>query len=112
MTEARAASALLVSALIRRAQDDGGSAMVLNRGDDVAGMILVVLADRGDVTGLVERAWRYDQGFRLEPVGPKDPSEPGAISDYIARRRSIDPDIWVVELDHRDALALATTMLG
>jgi hypothetical protein len=107
MIEARASSALLVSATIRAIQDKGGSAVVLAKGDAVAGAILLVLADRGIVTKLVERVWQFDGGYRLESVGPADLSEPGAVSDYIARRRRSDPDLWAIELDHRDALATA-----
>jgi hypothetical protein len=107
MIEARASSALLVSAMIRTIQDEGGSAMVLAKGDAVAGAILLAIADRGDVRQLVERVWQFDGGYRLEPVGPADLSEPGAVSDYIARRRRSDPDLWAIELDHHDALAIA-----
>lgn len=107
MTEARPASALLVSAMIRRTQAEGGSAMVLAKGDQVAGAILIVLADRGTVGKIVERVWRFDGGYGLEPVGPADADAPGAVSDYVERRRRSDPDLWVVELDHPQAAAIA-----
>lgn len=107
MIEARASSSLLVSAMLRTIQDKGGSAMVLAKGDAMAGAILLVIADRGIATKLVERVWQFDGGYRLEPVGPADLSEPGAVGDYIARRRRSDPDLWAVELDHPDALAIA-----
>jgi hypothetical protein len=107
MTEVRPASGLLVSAMIRRAQAEGGSAMVLARGDDVAGAILIILADRGIVGRIVERVWRFDGGYGLESVGPAEPEAPGAVSDYVARRRRSDPDLWVIELDHPDAAAIA-----
>ena len=81
--------------------------MVLARGDEVAGAILLVLADRGTVRAIVERVWRFEGGHGLDPVGPADPDAPGAVSDYVARRRRSDPDLWVVELDHPDAAAIA-----
>ncbi|TZG26388.1 DUF1491 family protein [Sphingomonas montanisoli] len=109
MIEPRAASALLVSALIRRIQDDGGSAMVLARGDEIAGSIIVALADRGVPLGLVERVWRFEGGFGLDSVGPTDPIDQ---TDYIARRRRTDPDLWVIEADHRDARAIAEALLA
>jgi hypothetical protein len=111
MIEARAASGLLVSAMIRRIEGEGGSAMVLAKGDAIAGAILLVIADRGVTRRIVERLWRFDAGHALEQVGPKDFDEPGAASDYIARRRRSDPDLWVVELDHPRAEALAAAML-
>ncbi|RVT92623.1 DUF1491 family protein [Sphingomonas crocodyli] len=109
MTETRPASALLVSALIRKIQDEGGSAMVLARGDEVAGSIIVALADRGQSQGLVERVWRFEGGFGLDSVGPADPIEQ---TDYIARRRRTDPDLWVIEADHRDARAIVEALLA
>ena len=109
MTETRPASALLVSALIRKIQDDGGSAMVLARGDEIAGAIIVALSDRGESLGLVERVWRFEGGFGLDSVGPADPIDQ---TDYIARRLRTDPDLWVIEVDHRDARAIAEAFLA
>jgi hypothetical protein len=111
MTEARPASGLLVSALIRRAEGEGGSAMVIHRGDAIAGAILLLLADRGVLERIVERVWRFDGGHGLEPVGPDNFAEPGVAGDYIARRRTSDPDLWVVEVDHREAARIAGDVL-
>lgn len=111
MTEARPATGLSVSALIRRTEVEGGSAMVLAKGDLTAGAILLLLADRGQPVGMLERVWIFDGGFGLERVGPADLQMPGAASDYIARRRRSDPDLWAVEIDHPDALQLARDCL-
>jgi len=111
MTEPRVASGLLVSALIRRVEAEGGSAMVIHKGDAIAGAILLLLADRGALMDIVERVWRFDGGHGLEPVGPARPNEPGVAGDYIARRRKSDPDLWVVEADHRDAERIAREVL-
>ncbi|WP_084691041.1 DUF1491 family protein [Sphingomonas sp. SRS2] len=109
--EARPASGLLVSALIRRVEADGGSAMVIAKGDAVAGAMLLILADRGVVGAIVDRVWRFDGGHGFERVGPADPNEPGAAGDYVAKRRRSDPDLWVVEVDHREAEKIAGEML-
>jgi len=111
MTEPRPAAGLLVSALIRRIEAEGGSAMVMAKGDAIAGAILLLIADRGVLAMIVERVWRYDGSHGLERVGPADPDEPGAAGDYVARRRRSDPDLWVVELDHRNAEAIAGEVL-
>jgi len=111
-TEARPASGLLVSALIRRVEGEGGSAVVVAKGDAVAGAMLLMLADRGVLNAIVERVWRFDGGHGLERVGPADPNEPGAAGDYVARRRKSDPDLWVVEVDHRDAEKVVAEMLA
>lgn len=111
MTEARAATGLLVSALIRRIEAEGGSAMVIHRGDAIAGAVLLMLADRGVLGAIVERVWRFDGGHGFERVGPADPNEPGAAGDYVARRRRSDPDLWAVEVDHPEAERIAGEIL-
>jgi hypothetical protein len=111
MTEARAATGLLISALIRRIEAEGGSAMVIHRGDAIAGAVLLMLADRGVLGAIVERVWRFDGGHGFERVGPADPNEPGAAGDYVARRRRSDPDLWAVEIDHPEAERIAGEVL-
>ena len=111
MIEPRPASGLLVSALIRRIEAEGGSAMVIHKGDAVAGAMLLLLADRGVLMAIVERVWRFDGGHGLEKVGPAELNEPGVAGDYVARRRRSDPDLWVVEVEHRQAERIAGEML-
>jgi hypothetical protein len=106
---ARAAAGLLVSALVRRTEAAGGHAMVLAKGDAVSGAMLLVIAERGQTQGLVERTLDMDGRYRLTPTGPKDAAD---LTDYIARRRRNDPDLWVVELDCAGAVALAGEVLG
>lgn len=112
MIEPRPASGLLVSALIRRVEAEGGSAMVIARGDAVAGAMLLLLADRGKLLRIAERVWKFEGGYQLETVGPRDPEEPGAAGDYIARRRKSDPDLWVVEIDHAQAERISGEVLA
>lgn len=99
MTEPRPASGLLVSSLLRRVASEGGSGAVLSRGDATAGAILLVLADRGIIRRLVERGFASDGGYGWLPTGPAAFDDPAALTDYLARRRRNDPDLWVVELD-------------
>ncbi|HEX8447690.1 MAG TPA: DUF1491 family protein [Sphingomonas sp.] len=111
MTAARLTSALLVSVLLRQMAAGGGHAMVLAKGDATAGAILIVVAERGRVTGLLERVLGQ-HGYRLAPAGPSDPDGPGAIDAYIAGRRRRDPDLWVVELDGAEAAATAEAVMA
>ena len=91
--EARPAAGLIVSALIRRIESAGGTAMVLAKGDATAGALLVLLAERGVVSALIERMPGVE-GYSWVEVGPAEGRD-----DYLARRRRNDPDLWVVELD-------------
>ncbi|WP_240499943.1 DUF1491 family protein [Sphingomonas montana] len=108
---ARLTAAMLVSAMVRRVQATGGNAVVLAKGDATAGAILILLSERGVAGGMVERVLG-PHGYGLMPTGPADPNAAGAVSDYVARRRQRDPDLWVVELDGADAAQVAAETMG
>lgn len=90
---------MLVSALIRRANDAGGFATVLARGDQDAGAILVVTLDHGARPRAWERGIGPDGRTQLLAVGPQDIADDADVTAYWQRRRSFDSDLWVVELD-------------
>lgn len=108
----RLAAGLFVSALIRRIEASGGSAMVLAKGDATAGAVLIVIADRGATAALLERTLDDRGHYRWTETGPDQPDAPGALGDYIARRRRSDPDLWVIELDGPDARRIAEEVAG
>ena len=113
MGPARMASGILVNALIRRVEAEGGHGMVLAKGDANAGAILLVLADRGVSGTLLERTLALSgETYGWTATGPRDAAEPGAITDYLTRRRRSDPDLWAVELDHPRAGEIAAALLG
>ncbi|MGK6318791.1 DUF1491 family protein [Sphingomonas sp. DT-204] len=94
----RLASGLLARALIRRVHDAGGSAMVLARGDDQAGALLVLLLERGSGPRFVERGIGPDGRTALIWTGPRE-MDSEAVAAYWRRRVERDPDLWVIELD-------------
>ena len=108
---ARPASGLLVSALIRRAEQEGGNGVVLAKGDATSGAILLVIAERGVTLRLLERALSFDGAYHWIATGPASLEEPGALPEYVARRRRSDPDLWVVELDAADAGRIADELV-
>ena len=90
----RLPSHLFVSAMLRRANDSGGMGMVLAKGDAQAGAILAVTIEPGGAERLFER------GFdRLGRVAIVESTPAEDVADYWRRRRSRDPDLWVIELD-------------
>lgn len=93
----RLASSVLVGALIRSAEAQGGFGAVLARGDATAGAVALVLAEKGVAVGFLERRLGIDADYRWEDSGQA--VDPGSIAALIARRRRADPDLWVVELD-------------
>lgn len=94
---------MLITALIRRVNAEGGSAMVLARGDAEAGAILILATERGGNPRFFERGIGPQGVPALVRSGPLEPDDPGEVSDYWQRRRSRDPDLWVLELDIADA---------
>ena len=101
--DARLTSAMLVNVLVRRSAAVGGFATVLVKGDDVSGIILIHALEKGAELGLFERVSDFAGAYRLARCGP-DPEEGAeAMTQYLARRRRSDPDLWVIELDIVDA---------
>ncbi len=108
----RLPSGLLVSAMLRRANDAGGFGVVLARGDAQGGTILIVIARPGAPERVVERGpGPADEAVLIDstPTAGTD----GGVADYWRRRRSRDPDLWVIELDVAGAEQLvAETLLA
>jgi hypothetical protein len=90
---------ILVSALLKRVNDAGGMGMVRARGDAESGSILLILNEEPGASRLVERAIGPLGKPALVPAGPGDSSDAAERDAYWRRRRSRDPDLWVVELD-------------
>jgi hypothetical protein len=108
---ARVTARFLVSALIRRISAAGGTAMVLAKGDEMAGAIVLVCVDRGVHRAILERSLGADDSYAWRSVGPAE-SDTAAVSDYLARRRRNDPDLWLIELDTADAERFVAEMTG
>lgn len=109
---ARVTSAVMVSALVRRVNAEGGSAMVLAKGDATAGSILLLLLEKGGSPHFVERGIGPDGEPALLPSGPAVLADDNATSDYWQRRRNRDSDLWVVELDIAQAERFAAETMG
>ncbi len=107
----RLAAGVLVSALVRRVNAEGGHAMVLARGDAESGAVLLICADRGRFRQVIERALDREGIYRWIAVGPNESADPQALTDYLEKRRRNDPDLWLVELDIPEAERLAAEMI-
>lgn len=109
---ARITSAVMVSALVRRVNAEGGSAMILAKGDATAGGILLLLLEKGTSPRFVERGIGPDGEPALLPSGPAVLEDDTATTDYWQRRRNRDSDLWVVELDIVQAERFAAETMG
>jgi hypothetical protein len=95
----RLATSVLVSALVRKAEADGGFAAVLAKGDATAGAVLLVLTEKGEKTAVYERVLGPTGCYSWQPAATQISENSGEVPAFIARRRRFDADLWVLELD-------------
>lgn len=76
---------------------------MLVKGDETSGVILIQAVEKGCDRGLFERVPDAAGDYRLDRCGPPLEEGPEALSQYIARRRRSDPDLWIIELDIAEA---------
>lgn len=109
---ARLGSSLLVNALLRLAGQEGGSGVVIAKGDPDAGAITVILAERGARRLVLERAVEPDGRYTWQEVGNRAAANEEEFQKFLERRRRIDPDLWLIELDVASAERFADEMDG
>lgn len=90
---------LEASAIVRLAESLGGFGTVLARGERDAGTILLVTLCRGSAAVLYERMPQRDGSRLFVATKSENPENTTDFSDYLARRRAQDPDIWLIEVD-------------
>jgi hypothetical protein len=96
MSEARLAPGLEVSALLARASALGGFGAVLHKGDPERGTIALILMSRGSGGLLLQRLLQREGRYGWES---RDFADSALLEQHLARARSNDPDMWVLELD-------------
>jgi hypothetical protein len=110
--EPRLASHVLVGALIRLAESQGGFAAVLAKGDREAGAITVILAERGGKLRILEQLLQSDGSYLWQQIQSEAAENEGNLNKFLARRRKIDPDMWAIELNIASAERFAAEMNG
>ena len=108
--EARLASSVLATALMRRAEAEGGFATILSKGDSTSGAILVVMLEKGGNPRFLERVLQPDGVYAWQKVGGEAAVNQEDAEKFLARRRKIDPDLWLIELDIPSAERFAAEM--
>ncbi len=98
-SESRLPAHLEVGGLIRAVETTGGFATVIAKGERDAGTLLVVCCGKDRLAAAYERLPRPN-GHREWVLSRKqDIENPQEFWDYCDRRKSQDPDLWIVELD-------------
>jgi hypothetical protein len=106
---ARLTSSVLATALLRRAQDEGGFGAVLAKGDPTAGAIAVILAEKGRKACFLERLLLPDGSYSWQSARQEIENE-ADFNSFLQRRRNSDPDLWILELDIASAERFAAEM--
>ena len=95
----RVATSVLVGALVRKAEAEGGFAAVLAKGDATAGAMALILTERGGNPRILERLLQPDGRYAWAPSSGQDIDKVEDVPAFVARRTRFDPDLWVLELD-------------
>jgi hypothetical protein len=108
--EPRLKSSVLVNALQRRAESEGGFAAVLAKGDATSGAVLVVLAERGRKVRILERLLDRGERYVWQDTGQQALGSEEEFRKFLEKRCRFDPDVWLIELDIASAERFAAEM--
>ena len=110
MTEPRLKSELWVQAHLRRCAVEGAYALVVRKGDPDAGAIAVkvyvgareakLYVRSRDLDG--ETIWRNPL---VDDDDRDDVVEESKVESWLSKETSIDPDLWIVEIEDREGRA-------
>lgn len=96
---ARLASELFISALLRDVHARGGTGVVIARGDATGGAILIICREKGRLFSLSEQRLAPHGRYVWAPLPLADDISESELDHICHRRRQIDPDLWIIELD-------------
>lgn len=97
---------LWVKAHIRKCATMNVPVMVVRRGDDTAGSVLLKINRLDAGCRVLSPTTNFDDGARLwlSSTGP-DWVEETEADAYIEKRLKYDPDLWVLEIEDREGRA-------
>jgi hypothetical protein len=101
MSEPRLKTSIWVSALIRRAEIGGASAFVARKGEADAGAVIVKVSLLDGTARVWSSSYGRDGGRRWVHATGEAPVADADAEAYVARARSRDADLWVVEIEDR-----------
>lgn len=102
------------AALLRRVEAEGGFGTVLRKGDPDRGSLILLIYERGQFCGTLERELAADFTYRWTHRPPPENSGSVRIDQFIGSRAQLDPDLWLIELDiaEPERFIAETTGLG
>ena len=92
----RLSARVWTSALLRRVHAAGGFGVVLHRGDDVGGSVVIVHR-HGRLLRALQRRLGAEGSYQWSVAATQE-----SVDAWVAKQRGYDPDLWVIELDTPD----------
>lgn len=103
---------LEAAAILRMAESHGGFGTVIEKGERDSGTVLIVTMFRGGSARLYERLPQLDGTRPFVLVREQHTENSREFSDYLARRKRQDRDIWILEADVADAERFVASLPG
>ena len=100
----RLTAGLRVAALLRRMDLLGRGAYVVHRGDETAGALALCVVRPGGGAELWAQEYDFDSDARVWVMQASGSARD--VDAAAARRRASDPDLWVIELELPEGVAV------
>ncbi len=108
----RLTSRFMIDALVRKVQQEGGFAAVLQCGNNAAGAIIVECRKHGDLTEILEKSTDFQGLISWRRIALPDAASAKWSDEYRVRRIASDADLWWIELDIAGAARFADEMIA
>ena len=106
MFDERLPTRVWVDALVRRAQVEGASAFILQRGEESRGDVLLKVATlSGEARAYVPRTSMEGTRVFVDLVAQGVGPEEAEVDAYVRRAKDRDRDLWIIEIEDRDRFA-------
>ncbi len=102
MDDGRLPTETVVKAHLRHCATEGVGAYVLRRGDAMGGLVLLKLSLLDGTSRLLSQTRDLDGNPAWMVAGAGETMSEEDARAYIERATSRDPDLWVIEIEHRE----------
>ena len=93
---------LEATAMLRRAEGEGGFGTIIKRGDRDRGALILLVAHRGNHLACLERTLGPGGDYGWQQVGPPTGAGAASLAEWSQKRIRFDEDLWLIELDIPD----------
>ena len=88
---------------MRRAESEGGFAILIRRGDPDRGAITLLVREKGRIAAVLERQLDAHFAYHWRNISADRPFDEASWRDFFESKPKFDPDFWAIELDIADA---------